>query len=156
MLLCKSRFQNWAKYCNKKCITHYYEIRRYTFVHQLVRNVHAKFTGGFESHFCAGACQVLTTQEQFPQWSFLKHANCKVKYPLNIFSDQITICQTSCEIYISSFVRIVNIWIPSGYFTLWFHFSIEIVFSYTDTMLKSNKILWDFLSKYFREKYKHT
>ena len=37
--------------------------------------------------------------ETFPKQNSSTHENCNIKFPLNIFSDQITICQISFEIF---------------------------------------------------------
>ena len=38
-------------------------------------------------------------QETFPKQNFSNHEKCNIKLPLNTFSDQITICQISFEIF---------------------------------------------------------
>ena len=51
------------------------------------------------SSFWIGACQVFIARTPFP--SKITLTKCNIKFPLNTFSDQITICQTSFEIYTS-------------------------------------------------------
>ena len=68
--------------------------------------------------------------ETFPQRYFSNYENCNMKFPLHKFSDQITICQISFEIYTSftsnkSFIQLEqnsNIWISFGYFPFAFSF----------------------------------
>ena len=45
--------------------------------------------------------QVFITQKFFPQQNFFNHENCNMKFILSTFSDQITMPQTSFEIYAS-------------------------------------------------------
>ena len=72
------------------------------FVQQSVRNVCAKFKIYRLRCFCTGVRHVLTTQKRFPgkrKQNSSVHEICKIKFPLNTFSDhgfdQIIICQIS-------------------------------------------------------------
>ena len=67
-------------------------------MHQSNRNLCAKFNVDPLSCFHTGACQVFTTQK-FPQRNSSNHGKCNIKFSLNTFSDQITICQISFEIF---------------------------------------------------------
>ena len=61
---------------------------------QGLRNVCAKFKIDPLNCFRTEACQVFITQKLLPSKIPLT-----IKFPLNIFSDQITICQISFEIF---------------------------------------------------------
>ena len=70
-----------------------------TLVQQSVENVCAKLCWSFKS-FPIGACQSSAHHpEIIPQRNSFHHENYNIRYPLNTFSDQITICQISFEIY---------------------------------------------------------
>ena len=79
--------------------------------------------------------------QTFPQRNSRNHENCYIKFPLNIFSDQITICQMFFEIHTSltsegsffCFSKKVNIWIPVGYFL-----SLISFFSWNEVKKKSS------------------
>ena len=61
-----------------------------------VRNMCAKFKADCSSRPGTGACQVFNTQKPLPS-----KIPVTMKIPLNIFSDQINICQISVDIYAS-------------------------------------------------------
>ena len=58
----------------------------------LLENKRAKFKVDRLSPFRTGARQVFTTQKLFPR-------KCNIKFPLNTFSDQITISQIPFKIF---------------------------------------------------------
>ena len=64
------------------------------FVQQSVRNVCAKFKIYRLRCFCTGVRHVLTTQKRFPgkrKQNSSVHEICKIKFPLNTFSDHFLI-----------------------------------------------------------------
>ena len=66
------------------------EKRGHGFVQQSLRDLCTKFKVDRLSRFCAGARYVLTTQKRCSN-----RENYNIKFPLNIFSDQIIIYQIS-------------------------------------------------------------
>ena len=64
-----------------------------------VRNVSAKVKVDPLSHFRTEGRQMFTTQKLFPSNNSSNHENCSIKFPLNTFPDQITICQIYFEIF---------------------------------------------------------
>ena len=99
-------------------MTHYWERRGHSFVQQSVKNVCVKFKVDRVNRFRTGARQLFTTQKLFPSKIPLtmKIATSNSLYPVdtrrrfnvyktscvywvNTFSDQITICQISFEIF---------------------------------------------------------
>ena len=67
---------------------------------QSVRSYFLKFKFDRLNCFCTGARQTsVHHQETFPWRNFSNHENCKIKFPLNTFTDQITIFQISFEVF---------------------------------------------------------
>ena len=80
-------------------MTYFYKKRGHIFVQHPVRDVCAKFKVDRLSRFRTGAREMFTPQKPFPGKIFSNRENCNIKFSLNKFSDQITICQISFEIY---------------------------------------------------------
>ena len=104
-------------HCQKK--------RGYIFVQHSVINIYPIFKFNCLSHFCIRGRQMFNTQKSFPcKVPLPLQSSSTSKFPLNIFSDQITIRKISNEIYTSftsnkSFLSLgkkINIWIPFQYF----------------------------------------
>ena len=67
---------------------------------QSVRSYFLKFKFDRLSCFCHGARQSSVHRpETFPWRNSSNHENCNIKFPLNTFTDQITIFQISFEVF---------------------------------------------------------
>ena len=71
----------------------------HVFVQQSVRNVCAKFKVDRLSSFSYWSLSSAHYPEIFSQQNSSNHENCNIKFPLETFSDQITVCQISFEIF---------------------------------------------------------
>ena len=124
------------------------------FVQHSVINLCLIFKFNCLSHFCSSNVH---HQETLPLQSSSTHENCNSKFPLNIFSDQITIRKISYEIYTSftsnkSFLCLdkkINIRIPFRYFPVWVSFFLLKCDVNKKTSIK--KILYSYCRKeYYR------